>query len=395
MKKPTMIHKMKSSNFLRPANKLKYVMGSALFFLGISVCVQAQGYYYPQQQPQYPPGYYYPQQQPQYYPRQPQYPQYPQQQQQRQQATPQAAQSTPQRRSSQRDTSGDAPVQANLSGIDLNNITTYTWDSRDTLAHLARAAGVSNNQILALNNLSVSQLRSGQVLRVPPLAQTTPSLDIVRDPAGQRAREIWRGVRGKKQVALTFDAGGVATGLDDLLKNLTEANAAATFFATGQFAEKYKEETEKIHKAGYRIYNHSWSHPKFTSISDEEMRNELAKTDDAISAITGLPTKPYWRPPFGDRNQQVLRTTADAGYISIYWTHDSHDSVGEKKSAEFVANRVLNPPNAKSDPDSYLDGAIILMHVGEQGTADAIPEIVKGLRARGFTLVTVDEILQP
>lgn len=386
-------------------------LGLALAIAVLPADLSAQRYYYPQgyyqqqqprqqrqyrQQPRYPQ---YPQQ-PQYpgYPQQyPQYPQYPQQP----QATPgqdtqrSAPGAQPRKSRSHKDISGDTPPGVDVSALTSGPFVTYTWDARDTLGDLAKAAGISNSQILALNNLSVSQLRSGQVLRLPQLATTTPSLDIKRNPADQHAREIWRGVRGKKRVALTFDAGGVTAGLDTLLKNLTEKKAPATFFATGKFAKDYPKSVKSIVDAGYRIHNHSWSHPEFTSLTEQEMRDELSRTDDILTSETGHSTKPFWRPPFGDRDSRVLQIAGDAGYISIYWTHDSLDSVGDTKDAAFVADRVLNPPKSKANPDGFLDGAIVLMHVGEEGTANALPQIIDGLRERGFTLVTVEEILQP
>lgn len=362
--------------------------------LGLSSLACAQ-YYYPQQQGyyQYPPGYGYgyPQQQ-QQQPRQRQQSQ-PQQNSASKAASQPSAPARPAR--TQRDNSGDAPPSADVAALSQGPLTVYIWDDRDSLADLARAAGVSNSQILALNNLAASQLRSGQVLRVPPLASTTSSLKIARGAVDQRAREIWRGVRGKKQIALTFDAGGTKEALDVLLKNLQEKDAAATFFATGEWANKYQDSIKLIHDAGYRVFNHSWSHPEFTKISDEAIREQLTRADAAIEKVTGVGTKPYFRPPFGDRDRRVLRTAAEAGYQSIYWTHDSLDSVGDKKSATFVADRVLNPPKHRANPDAFLDGAIVLMHVGETGTAEAVPEIIDTLRQRGFTLVTVEEILKP
>lgn len=351
----------------------------------------AQGYYYPQypQQPQYYPQQYYPQypQHPQQYPYQYQQPQQPQQQ---PQPTPAPQQTT---RKKTRDTSGDQPPSVDIADIQ-GPFTAYTWNYRDTLSDLAKAAGISTNQILALNRLSMSQLRDGQVLRLPALS-TSSSLDIQPSPDVQRSREVWRGVRGKKRIALTFDAGGVDKGLDTLLKNLVDNSVKATFFATGKFGEKYTDQLRSIHDAGFPVYNHSWSHPRFSEISDEEIRTELASTDEKIREITGQSTRPYWRPPFGDRNRHVLERAAAEGYRSIYWTVDSLDSVGDEKTSEFVADRILSSPGAVIDPDSYLDGAIILMHVGETGTAQAIPQIVNELRQRGFTFVTVDEILQP
>lgn len=270
--------------------------------------------------------------------------------------------------------------------------TSLVWDYGDSASRLARAAGISLDELLKENALTWKELREGQVLRVP---RTGGEPDPLLTPERQRSREVWRGIRGKKRIALTFDAGSERDGLDELLSHLTEAEAPGTFFVTGQFVKKNPDDVRRIAEGGFPIYNHSWSHPEFTKLSDEAIGDELERTDRIVEETTGRPTTPYWRPPFGDRDKRVLRVAAEAGFQSIYWTIDTLDSVGERKSSDFVVDRVLNPAKGGSDPDRYLDGAIVLMHVGMPDTAAALPEMVRGLRERGFTLVTVDEILKP
>ncbi len=95
----------------------------------------------------------------------------------------------------------------------------YTWNFNDTLADLAKASDITPNQILSMNNLALSQLRDGQMLKIPKFHNAdADKLDIQPDPQSQLAREVWRGVRGKKRVALTYDAGGEPDALDTLLK---------------------------------------------------------------------------------------------------------------------------------------------------------------------------------
>lgn len=261
----------------------------------------------------------------------------------------------------------------------------------ESLSDLGRATGASARDILEANALTSDQLREGQALRVP-----TPREPMrMFDPARQIEREVWRGLRGRKQVALTFDAGGETRGASELIQYLTEVDAAATFFVTGEFADKNRELVRDIVQAGFPIHNHSYTHPEFTQISEELMADELARTDEVVKEVTGKSTRPYFRPPFGDRDRRVLRTAAAQGYQSVYWTIDSLDSVGDRKSADEVVQRVLDPPKARGDVNRYLDGAIILMHVGEPETAAAVPIIVRELRRRGFTLVTVEQILAP
>lgn len=327
---------------------------------------------------------------PGYYPAYPQYTPYPQQQQR--QIPPRQAPVKAKR--TVKDTSAEKPPAADTDHL-TGPFVTHVWSYKsDSLARLGKVSGASANQLLALNRLSANQLRDGQALRLPNNAATTATTaDGPRQRDNQMAREVWRGLRGKKRIALTYDAGGVDDHLDLLLSNLNKADVPASFFVTGEFATKYEAKLRKIDESGFPIHNHSWSHPDFTTLDDSEIIEQLYKADDAISSVTGLSTKPYWRPPFGGRNERVLQLAASQGYQSIYWTIDSLDSVDEKKDRAFVVNRILRPPNALADTDSYLDGAILLMHVGEEGTAEAVPDIVNTLRERGFTFVTVDEIL--
>ncbi len=374
---------------MKNISKYAFPMLLVILPLAFPCSVAAQGYYYPPQ-PAYYPQY---QQPPQQYqrPRQPQFQDQQQRQQKRQEPSPKPRKA----KKPSKDISSDKPPASDISTT-TGPLIAYTWDFNDTFVDLAKASGISTNQILSLNNLSLSQLRDGQVLKIPQIVdKNTDDLDIKLDAETQMAREVWRGVRGKKRIALTYDAGGEPDGLETLLKNLTDLKAPATFFVTGKFAEKHPDLVTDISNAGFRLHNHSWSHPEFTSINDSAIAKELSRTDDLLSSITGQSTKPYYRSPFGDRDARVLKTTAREGYRSIYWTHDSLDSVNDKKETEFVVSRVLSPPKAKANPDHFLDGAIILMHVGETGTANAVPAIVNGLRERGFTLVTVEDILQP
>jgi len=84
-----------------------------------------------------------------------------------------------------------------------------------------------------------------------------------------------------------------------------------------------------------------------------------------------------------------LKIATNLGYRSIYWTIDSLDSVEPTKTPQLLIDRITGKT------DTELDGAIILMHVGERCTADALPAIIANLLARGFHLVTISKLLEP
>ena len=199
--------------------------------------------------------------------------------------------------------------------------------------------------------------------------------------------EVRRVAPGKKQVALTFDAGGAGETIQQILQTLREHNVHTTMFFTGKFAERYPEGVKQAALDGHELGNHTYSHIDSRKLSDKALRQELARTDKIIRDLTGLSTKPYWRPPYGGRNNHLLNVAASEGYRSIYWTLDSRDSVGQPKTAEYIFDTVTNRPAAD------LDGAIVLEHFGSQASADALPRVLDRLEEMGLHVVTISELL--
>ncbi len=199
--------------------------------------------------------------------------------------------------------------------------------------------------------------------------------------------EVVRGPRGKSQIAITFDAGANAECFDDLIAALEAAHVHSTFFITGNFAQRHEPCAKAITKHGHELGNHTWNHANLTKQSDEIVREEITRAEVLLADISGQSPRPRLRAPFGERDDRVLKIAANLGYRSIYWTLDSLDSMEPRKSPEFLINRIT------SKTDAELDGAIILMHVGEKSTADALPAIIADLQGRGFKLVTVSTLL--
>jgi peptidoglycan/xylan/chitin deacetylase (PgdA/CDA1 family) len=200
--------------------------------------------------------------------------------------------------------------------------------------------------------------------------------------------EVTRGPVGKHEIALTFDGGAEADCFEDLITALANTHVQSTFFITGRFTHEHPDCAAEITKRGHEIGNHTWSHLNLTQQSDEVVRDEITRAERAILQVSGQDPKPRWRAPYGARDERVLKIATNLGYRSIYWTIDSLDSVEPKKTPQFLIDRIT------SKTDTELDGAIILMHVGERSTADALPAIISDLQARGFNLVTISTLLR-
>ena len=223
-----------------------------------------------------------------------------------------------------------------------------------------------------------------------PTITRTPRPTPTAEPAPAGGwSEVARGYPGKKRVALTFDAGSTGEPMPAILAALRERNVRITMFFTGKFAEQYPDGVRQAAADGHEISNHTYSHRDSLGLTDEELEEELERTEGILYALTGRTSKPFWRPPYGSRNNHVLNVAVAEGYRSIFWTLDSLDSVGEPKTPDFIFNRVTNTP------DFNLDGAIILQHFGSQASAEALPRILDRLREMGYSVVTVSELLRP
>ncbi len=259
----------------------------------------------------------------------------------------------------------------------------------ETLEEIARRYGSIAPAIATLNRFPAdAPLGDTQVLVIPLFA-----LPGFTQTVEGRGMEVNRGLPGRR-VALTFDAGAGAEPAPLILDTLRKYGVHVTFFLTGKWAEENPDLVRRMAAEGHEFGNHTYSHPHLLSRDEEAIREEIRKTERIVRELAGQSTQPYLRPPYGERNQALLDLLAEEGYVSIYWTVDSLDSVGEPKSAEFLLKRVTHPTDARGNPID-LDGAIILMHVGNATTAEALPAILEWFRKEGYQVVKVSEILRP
>lgn len=197
--------------------------------------------------------------------------------------------------------------------------------------------------------------------------------------------QVSRGDTRKQAMALTFDAGAGGEHAAAILDALAVAGVHSTFFVTGQFARDNPEVVKRIAADGHELGNHSYSHPRFTGLSAEEVRSQLSRADDEIRALTGLSTKPYFRFPYGAGSNELVRQINGEGYLGVLWTFDTLDWEPET-TAEGIRGRVA---------EKACPGAIVLMHCGSPQVASVLPSVLADLGAAGYEIVTLSEVLSP
>jgi peptidoglycan/xylan/chitin deacetylase (PgdA/CDA1 family) len=184
-------------------------------------------------------------------------------------------------------------------------------------------------------------------------------------------------------IAMTFDDGPSATLTPKLLDLLAAHHIKATFFVIGENVEEHPEIVARAAREGHEIANHSWSHPNLAKMSDEGVRRQLWRTDDAIKSATG--TRPtLLRPPYGSITEREKRWIHDEfGYQIVLWDVDPYD--WKRPGPAVVRNRIVQETRP---------GSIVLSHDIHPETIEAMPSTFDALEANGFKFVTVSELIR-
>lgn len=191
-------------------------------------------------------------------------------------------------------------------------------------------------------------------------------------------------------VALTFDAGGDAAGVDRILYVLDRRHVEATFFLTGSWTRAHARRARRIAR-GYAVGNHTDRHRHLTALPSAAVGLEIGRAWRSIRDVTGLDAHPLLRVPYGESDARVLAVANGRGYASFRWTIDT---LGWKGRAAGITARGI----VRRVVDDARPGTIVLMHVGAapDGTtldATAIDGIVVGLRARGLRPITLNDAI--
>ncbi|WP_017380287.1 glycosyltransferase [Paenisporosarcina sp. TG-14] len=203
-----------------------------------------------------------------------------------------------------------------------------------------------------------------------------------------------------KEIVLTFDDGPDPIYTNDVLEILKEHQISATFFMLGKNAQDHQSMVKEIYSEGHEIGNHTYSHPSnINKVSYNQLKLELNTTQRIIQGITGRSPLLY-RTPYGDDQNtyngdnkntydkshfQRMMEITQMGYITVDYDIDSKDWETDN-SKEIVDNVIKNASN----------GDIILLHDGggdRTATVQALPEIIEKLQSKGFTFVTVSELM--
>ena len=143
-------------------------------------------------------------------------------------------------------------------------------------------------------------------------------VQAVQASSSKRLVPIYNVKTQEKKIAISFDAAWGNEETQTLIDILNQYNVKTTFFVVGAWVDKYPESVKALADAGHEVCNHSNTHPHMPKLSESDMREQIESCNEKIKAITG--TAPIlFRPPYGDYNNAVVKTTKDLGMYAIQW----------------------------------------------------------------------------
>ncbi|CAB1128880.1 NodB homology domain-containing protein [Candidatus Hydrogenisulfobacillus filiaventi] len=200
--------------------------------------------------------------------------------------------------------------------------------------------------------------------------------------------ERWtlRGVKtDRKVVALTFDISWGTVMPPKVFAILEREHVPATMFVSGPWAGRQGADlVRRMAAAGMEVESHGWAHVNYTGLSDQGVQDNIRRAGAVIRQLTGRDPR-FVRPPNGDFSPRTLAAARAVGYTTVTWGTDSLDWMNP--GVDTIIRRVVTRVHP---------GDIVLLHASDtcKQTDLALPAIIRDLRARGYQLVTLEQLLQ-
>ncbi|MGE5390015.1 MAG: polysaccharide deacetylase family protein [Deltaproteobacteria bacterium] len=198
--------------------------------------------------------------------------------------------------------------------------------------------------------------------------------------AAHHKSPVYQGNTGKKVVALTVNVDWGEEYIPAMLKEFKKNDARVTFFVTGKWAEKHPDLLKEMSKAGHSIQNHGYKHVHFNQLSKEQTQEQIKMAEDIIYKATGKQSR-FFASPYGEFDDHLVKNVTDMGYMQIMWSADTID--WQRPAPETIVQRVMKRVH---------NDAIVLMHPTDP-TVKALPQMLEGLKAQGYKMITIDEMM--
>lgn len=187
----------------------------------------------------------------------------------------------------------------------------------------------------------------------------------------------------QKQLALTFDSNWGEEQINMILPILKKAHTPATFFFSGEWAERHPDIVQRVVSSGNEIESHGMHHEDYTQMSTTDVRRDMLLAQEAIYKVSGVRPQMV-RPPFARVDRANLQTALSLHLQLVLWSVNPHDDTNP--GYKVIAARVL---------ESAGKGDIIRLHASDSAkqTYRALPLIIEEMQHRGYQFVTLKTLV--
>jgi peptidoglycan-N-acetylglucosamine deacetylase len=250
------------------------------------------------------------------------------------------------------------------------------------ITHLPNGPTSPNRAGQGAVDASASAAPAGVAVVAPSGATGSPTPSSAPPTPTRAPRVVYRGSAASRVIALTFDDGWSAANGRLIYQILVRQQVPATFFVNSVWLARDPDLWKAIAQAGFVVGNHTYLHNDVTTMTSSEILRDLQRNAHVWQAITGRPMAALFRPPYGNHTPASDLAAAAAGYPDIVlWDTIANDTY-DISDAQAYRNAV-----------SGRAGSILLMHMGPDVTPRILGRVIASYRARGFTFVTVPQLL--
>lgn len=190
---------------------------------------------------------------------------------------------------------------------------------------------------------------------------------------------------GEKRLYLTFDAGYENGNVGGILDVLKAEEVKGAFFILSNLIKSNPELVKRMAEEGHLVCNHTKNHKDMTTLTKDEMRNNLAALEDMYCEATGYDMPKYFRYPEGRYSLATVDTAEELGYKTFFWSAAYADWDNCKQPSLERAKETLL---AQTHP-----GAIILLHPTSSTNLKLLPDMIKEWKKMGYSFGTLDELV--
>lgn len=204
--------------------------------------------------------------------------------------------------------------------------------------------------------------------------------NFINDYTSNRFVPIYKVDTEKNVVSITVDGAWGSNKTEELLKIFDKYNIKITFFFAGIWLEKNQDLVNKILDSGHKIENHSYSHRHLIELKEEEIIKEIEKTDKLIKKITGE-SPLFFRPPYGEYNNTLIKHARTNGYQVIQWSIDTHDWMNP--GIDYIVDRISN---------NIDSGDILLFHNNAENIVKIMDIIIPKIQKQ-YNIIPLNNLI--